>query len=423
MLREYILLLSLFSSAVCIMGHPGGGYPYSDNMTLAASELYNTIAAEKGGKGGSNFVFSPFSILSVFKMAQMGARGATRAEMDQHLSFAASLDLPALGGARAPWESEPAIQLETANRMYVESSLAKDSQFIHFAREVLKHLKSEAVTQDFQDSKAAADTINAFVEEKTKGHIKELVPASLLSPETRMVLINALYFKGPWAFPFLPDLTTFGSFCVEDGDAGCAKEQQVKFMQQRLERGFGYFEGETVKVLSLPYADWRFSLYVFLPQNISQFEEQLLQRPEIIEELVRQVDRTGSSGSVLDLSMPLIKLSPEQNRVDLVEVYKSLGVRLMFEADKADFSGISRDRQLFVSSFLHQADFMWNEEGTEAAAATAMLVAETAAFLPKRELSLAIDRPFLFQVRVKDTANSHSLVLLSGRITDARAAQ
>ncbi|CDI73661.1 hypothetical protein, conserved [Eimeria praecox] len=421
MLLAHIFPLILLSCTVSSMGHVDSGLQASENMAVVASELYNSISATR--KGYLNFVFSPFSILSVFKMAQMGARGATRAEMDRHLAFTASLDVPALRGAATPWGTDPPIELETANRMYVESSLSGDAQFRHFASEVLAKLKCEAVTADFTDAEATAASINAFVEEKTKGHIKNIVPASFLSSYTRMVLVNALYFKGPWAFPFSPKSTSLGPFCMEDGEKGCVHEQQVKFMRQRLEEGFGYYEGETAKVLSLPYADERFSLYVFLPQDISQFEQQLLQRPEAIEELVSRVDSSSSSGLVLDLSMPLVKLPAEQNQVDLVEVYRRMGVHLMFDAKDADFSGICRSRDLYVSSFLHQADLTWNEEGTEAAAATAMLFVDFAAFHPKREISLAVDRPFLFQVRVKDTANSHSLVLLAGRVIDARAAQ
>ena len=405
------------------MGHNGSEYSGTECMGVVATGLYTTIAAGKRERGGLNFVFSPFSILSVFKMAQMGARGETRDEMDQHFPLSSPLDLPALRGPAAPWETEPPIQLETANRMYVESSLATDEHFLHFARQVFTRLKCEAMVADFEDSEATAAAINAYVEEKTKGHIKRLVPASLLSSSTRMVLVNALYFKGPWAFPFSPDMTSVGSFCVEDGQTGCVQEQQVKFMQQQLERGFGYFEGEAMKVLSLPYADPRFCLYVFLPKDISHFEQQLLQKPDAAEELVRQVDNTVSSGSVLHLSIPLIKFVAEENQVDLAAVYRHLGVRLMFEAGKADFSGIARDKDLYVSSFLHQADFTWNEEGTEAAAASTMMFADFAAFIPKRQITLEVNRPFLFQVRVKDTTSAHSLVLLSGRVKDAKAAQ
>ena len=423
MLRVHILSLSLLSCAVFSMGSPICGSSGSKSMAAAASELYNSIAATKAEEGEPNFVFSPFSILSAFQVAQLGARGATREEMEGHFPSSSRIELPALRGAPDAWGALPLMELETANRMYVESSSASDEQFGHFAQQVSERLNCDAVPTDFEDSAAAAAAINAFVEGKTKGHIKHIVPASALTPSSRMVLVNALYFKAPWASPFSPHRTATGPFYVNDTRTGRSEVQQVKFMQQRLEEDFGLFESDKVKALSLPYADPRCRLYLFLPNSIAAFEQELQQKPETTEELVSLVDNTPSSDVVLDLSLPLIKLAAERNQVGLVDVYKRLGVQLMFDEDKADFSGISGSRKLFVSSFLHQADMQWDEEGTEAAAATALMVAGTAALLPKQEKVLVANVPFLFQLRFKEDAGSHPVVLLAGRVIDAKAAQ
>ncbi|OEH78180.1 serine protease [Cyclospora cayetanensis] len=352
-------------------------------------------------------------------MAQRGAEGHTRLQMDSLLPPDTSFRLPDL--KFSPWDpEEEVVLLDVANRIYVDDTLEKNPYFSNFAKDLIQQMSGDAKAISFKDPDLAAHEINAFVAEKTRNHITELLSASSLSPLSRMVLVNALYFKAPWLHPFSKNRTSEGIFYAETGP-GQTKTQHVRFMRQRLENGFTYLKEEGITAFSLPYVDHRLKLNVYMPDDIRAFEVQLAANPQHLEELAARLGRSSLPEHELVLSFPKFKLTAENNSLDLVELFKGFGVDLMFTRGKADFSGMSGNQELYVSSYVHQADIEVDEEGTEAAAATAMGIMAMSLPLPKTPLPVTVDKPFIFQVWLEEENAFH--VLFAGRIGDPRAAQ
>lgn len=388
------------------------------DVGLTSSRLLSAVASERNHQGEDNFVFSPYSILGVFHMAQLGAEGETKKEMDMLVPFdesfrMPSFDLPSEDGSQL-------VQVETANRIYAHKALEGNPIFEKFDKNVRLAMKAEARPLDFADSEAAAREINEFVKTTTRGHISNLVDPSSLSEMTRMVLVNALYFKAPWGSQFEPEATKEGVFYAQS--ARGVEEQRVLFMKQKFERGFTYLKENGVTAFAINYFDYRLRMYVYLPDDLEAFEAKLAAEPEFLEQMAARLKDAFLFENDLVLSIPKFKLSAENNKLDLVEIFKQLGVGRMFNRSEADFSGMSGTRDLFVSTYVHQADIEVNEEGTEASAATAMGIMLMSMPMQKTPLPVIVDKPFYFQVRVEEDGRT-PYVLFAGRIANAAAAQ
>ncbi|KAL8452736.1 hypothetical protein Emed_001300 [Eimeria media] len=385
-----------------------------DPSDFTAARLYGEIAGSSV-ESKPNFVFSPLSIFSVFHSAQKGAAGETKTQMDALVGPKEKFHLPKL---EQPHDQEGAVVADVANRVYAHPELEKNKKF-HKFQKMLKKDGSEAHTLDFADSTAAADVINSFVAQATHDHIKNLVSPAALGAMTRLVLVNALYFKAPWLQQFEKEATTEGTFHTPSGP------KTVKFMKGKLDKEpvLVSLKQELVSV-ALPYKDPRLRLYVFMPDNLSAFEKEMIQNPDMLESVVADMELTGTERAFeeeLFLTIPKFKLSAAQNKVDLAEMFSRLGATDMFVEGKADFSGITGARDLHVSSYVHQADIDVNEEGTEATAATAMIMMLRAMLAPKTPIHVTIDKPFLFQLRF--VHGDQNLILFSGRIADPSLAQ
>lgn len=390
----------------------------ASDVGLTSTSLFSAISVECTKKHQANFVFSPYSILGVFHMAQLGAEGETKKQMDALVphdeSFKLpSFDVPSIDGSEV-------VHVETANRIYAHKALEGNEYFANFDKEVRLAMGSDAKTVDFAQSEEAAREINEFVDKKTRGHIKRLVESSSLSGMTRMVLINALYFKAPWNSKFERAATTEGVFHARTPSG--LEVQRVKFMRQSLERGFTYLRENDLTAFSVNYADYRLRLFVYLPDNMDVFEAKIAEEPQRLEELAGRLKNAFLFEHELELTLPKFKLAAEENRLDLIDLFKGLGADLMFDWRRADFSGMTGTRDLFVSTFAHQADITVDEDGTEATAATAIGIMAMSLPMPKTPLPVVVNRPFLFQIRFEEEGSS-PYVLLAGRIADAKAAQ
>lgn len=386
-----------------------------DIALLTASRLYSAVSANEKK---TNFVLSPFSILGVFHMAQRGAAGDTKMEMDKLVATDSDFKLPFFSQNQEA--GDPAVVVEAANRLYGGKSLEGNDHFKDFNAELQLAMSSDAKTLDFAQPLAAAQEINNFVKEKTRDHITNLIDASLITEATRLLLINALYFKAPWNSQFQPEATDLDVFYALTAKG--LEEQRVKFMHQQLKRGFTYLDDTEVTAFSMNYADSRLRMCVYMPEDIESFESKLSIKPEYIEELASRLRDAHCADKELKVGFPKFKLSAVENFVDLVPIFRGLGTSIMFDPGHADFSGITGNRDLSVSGYVHQADIAVDEEGTEATAATAMLMGATAFMLPKPVIRLSINKPFLFQVRFEEEGRSPH-ILFCGRIADVAAAQ
>lgn len=377
----------------------------ADNQRFA-TDMYSVIRGKDG-----NLVFSPYSISSALAMTYAGARGMTEEEMASALRWTLTqgelhpafnkidLELESLGlAAPAPGlgEGEP-LRLSIANSVWAQANLAVIQEFLDT---LAANYGAGLRTVDFVNApQAARQAINDWVSEETAGRIKDLMPPEAIDDLTRLVLANAIYFKASWLEPFDPKDTTDSAFHLLDGS-----EVTVPMMQESRLRT-RYAEAGGVQSVEIPYYPKNASFVLILPPEgeFERFEESL--DAETIDEIL-----SGMSEADVDLRMPKFEFESD---VDLKDPLKALGMEKAFDSERADFTGIAVEGviNLYISDALHKALISVNEEGTEAAASTAVIVSEESAH-PFAEVSA--DRPFVFLIR----DNATGTVLFMGRVVD-----
>jgi len=351
-----------------------------------ASNLYRELAGAVDG----NFVFSPLSLYSALAMTYAGARGKTEAEIGRVLSFPASRRFrahDAVGSLIAKIEevhAEGPTEFRVANMLWPQESYPVLESF----RSLLQKSYGAAIqTLDYRHVNEARKQINQWVAEKTSGKINDIVGTGVLSADTRLVLTNAVYFKGNWVQQFSRDMTVKGPFWVTRH-----RSIQIPMMNQTAE--VGYFEQDDLKVLELPYAG-SLSMILALPSErdgLSKLEQGLSNKLRRLAEMV--VPRR------VRISMPSFRV---ESKFSMRNNLKAMGMGDAFDSHKANFSGIDgKESQLYLNDVLQNAFIDVNEEGTEAAASTVPIVQTRLVSMP---LSFSADHPFMFCVRDRNTGN------------------
>jgi len=349
------------------------------------TDLYAKLA------GPENLVFSPASIAAALRMALIGARGQTAAEM------AKVLHLPSVEAARAAQrelvsipDSEEVI-LRIANTAWIQSGLPIRDDYLDQPVRVER--------ADFsRDWEAARLAINAAVEEQTAGKITDLLARGVLDALTRLVLVNAVYLKAPWEHQFDAGNTGKEPFWLEGSES-------VPVDMMRASARLRVHEGDGFRAVLLPYKGGRLAMAIALPDGpLSQFG--LAERGGIAG-VVGALLADGQDYQV-DLRLPRFTM---RTTFSLNETLKGLGMPGAFGGG-ADFSGITTAEELRISEVAHQAYIDVNEHGTEAAAATAVVVA-VRAMIRRPQLTFTADRPFLLAV----VETSTGLPLFLGQFT------
>jgi serpin B len=376
-----------------------------------AFELYQKLRQERDG----NLFYSPYSISAALAMTYAGARGETEKEMADTLHFALPQERlhPAFNTldvtltSQADEESEDAFQLSIANALWGQEGYEFLPAFLDTLAE---HYGAGLRTLDFvQETEKARQTINDWVAEQTEGKIEDLIPPGTLNSLVRLVLTNAIYFNGKWELPFEANDTRDNAFHLLDGST-----VQVPTMSQT--EAFRYAEGDGYQALELPYRESNLSMILLLPEE-GRFEE-------VEAALSAGLVSAGLvSGVVADLATEQVRLSlPKfefESDFNLSDVLVEMGMPSAFGlgSSGADFSGMTGDRALAIGAVIHKAFVAVDEEGTEAAAATAVVMLEMAA--PAEEaVEMKLDRPFLFLIRDGETGT----VLFVGRVMEPRGA-
>ncbi len=358
--------------------------------TRFALELYDQLRKEDG-----NLFFSPFSLSTALAMTYAGARENTAAEMARVLHFELAPERlhPAFAELQrkldVSQDKDAGYRLHVANALWPQEGYAFLPEFFELCR---THYRAGLQTVDYAGAtEEARQTINRWVEQRTEDKIKELLKPGILTPLTTLVLTNAIYFKGDWAAQFDPDKTQDAPFTLLDG-----KQVSVPLMNQTGE--FGYAEDADVQVLELPYAGEALSMVVLLPREPDGLPalEKSLDARKLADWLAKLRPRT------VRVALPRFKMTSE---FQLNEVLQAMGMRDAFA--EADFSGMTGARDLFIGAVVHKAFVDVNEEGTEAAAATAVVMLRSSLPPPFRA-----DHPFLFLIR--DTRSGSILFL--GRV-------
>jgi serpin B len=359
------------------------------NRLLSAYEnfgfrLLGRLAEQDADK---NVFISPFSIAIALFMTYNGARGETELAIAETLSLT-GLSLQEINAASKSLLSmghnlDPQVKLAVANSIWVGQDIRLASDFIQRLRD---SYDSEVTNLNFGNSEAAT-VINQWVSDKTQEKIKALVTPDLIR-EAILILINAVYFKGTWAKQFDKDRTEERDFILLDGS------NKLHPMMSQSGR-YPYYESEKFQAVSLPYGEGRVSMYIFLPkQSLTIGEFQALLNAENWQYWIAQFDEREG-----DIVLPRFKVEYEKK---LKDTLAALGMGVAFE-ENADFGGIGAGN-LVISEVIHKTFIEVNEEGTEAAAATVvMMVRGIGGFNSRSRFSMVIDRPFFYAIRDHQT--------------------
>ena len=363
------------------------------HQAKAASDLYRVLAEA----GDGNVFLSPFSISTVLAMAFGGADGNTALQMRQALSLPE--DTAALhdgyGKVLKMLQNPPNVTLSTANKMYVQQSYNILDSYLDLVK---NQYLSELKTVDFGDASGTSKLINDDVESLTRGKIRNLIDPSALNSLVRLVLVNAIYFKGSWKEKFDKEGTTQRDFFVSPGKA--VKTDMMYMDGKRF--NCGVLQDLGCKALELPYEGRRFSMLLLLPDKkdgLKVLEGKLANTP--VQSILERLHSEKTT-----IRIPKFKLETSYNLEDHL---RNLGIGDLFNGQAADLSKISGNRDLFASKVIHKAFIEVNEEGAEAAAATGMVM--TMACMPMDQFEFFADHPFFFVI----VDNEASLSLFSGR--------
>jgi serine protease inhibitor len=363
-----------------------------------AVSLYGQLRNRSG-----NLFFSPESISTALAMAYAGARGDTASEMAKTLHFPLPPEQlhPAMGALLLDLNTtHEGYQLSVANALWAQRGYS----FLDNYLQLINNDYGAGLNQvDFKTSTEAARlTINRWVEQKTQDKIKDLLPPGALKSSTRLVLTNAIYFKGDWQ-------TQFDKAQTRTEDFHESPARTIKAPLMHREGSFNYFNGGTFQVLEIPYKSNELSMVIFLPNDISGLTalEQALTGSNT-QQWLRQL---GTVPKVI-VTLPKFKTTQE---FELGATLAAMGMPLAFTGG-ADFSGMTGKHDFAISEVIHKAYIDVNEEGTEAAAATAVTMRALVMRAPDRTPPpvFRADHPFLFLIR---DLRSNS-ILFMGRITD-----
>jgi serpin B len=416
--------------------------PLAEAYNMSGQELFRTFAGQPG-----NIVFSPYSIGTAMAMALSGARGDTQTEMHRVLRHglptaeidaanARALEVLAAYNAKAeaicpngfvrvvnacqapvPKESECPDKSRREGELCVAEARPAPTATLRIANALMLVNAAATVAPVFEETirtrygseifkGATIDTVNTWVRDKTEGKIEKILDR--LNPNDSHVLLNAVYFKAPWASAFSPSVTRDRAFTLSNGE-----EVNVPTMSQQSE--FAIARGDGYAAIRLPYAVDGLSMTIVRPDEVAGIDKLIAGLDGAKTEAILQSVRDAQKRMVA-LSMPRFKF---EFKADLIEPFKGFGMSKVFDPAQSDLSGLTgksrAEAQSTIDQIVHRAVIEVAEEGTEAAAVTAVVVT-TRAMRPDDTERFQIDRPFLFMI----TDDKTGAILFQGRVSDPR---
>jgi serpin B len=386
--------------------HPDELSAFAEHQNEFALALYGELGRRPG-----NLFFSPFSVRTALCMVFAGARGETAAQMRDSLGIASSDEAlhsafaEIIGRLNAAGGGE--YEMAVANSLWGQKGVAFQTEFLDL---VARHYGGSMNIVDFsRNPEKARVRINHWVEEQTKKKIQDVIPSGGLDENTRLVLATAVYFKGLWVLPFRKAATCDQPFYLEAGGT-----VQAPLMSQKEK--VRYSQDEGFQAIELTYRGDDLSMLVLLPADkdgLPNLEKQLSAR--MLNDCVAQMRNCK-----IELFLPRFEMT--WGTANLRDELRGLGMPLAFARGQADFSGMNGleppdDDSLFIDSVGHKAFVEVNEEGTEAAAATAVTLGARSAARPSPVPVFRADHPFLFAIRDRTS----SAILFLGRIANPRA--
>ena len=413
-MKQLLLSLTLFTPLTSLAGEKVSLEQSNNALGL---DLLRLLDHKK-----TNLCISPYSIQSALLMTYNGAKSDTKKEMSNvmyfnhektneynalHKSHAKSITTR-LSKKPPEYVESPSIQFNVANRLFGKNDYPFDAKFLEICQNdysaSLKLLDFESTPEE------SRKFINNWVEQQTEKRIKDLLPQNSITKDTKLVLTNALYLNAPWREAFKKRHTSDEEFILADGT-----KKKVPTMQQRL--GYGYKEAKNYRALTIPYGHYReLEFLIILPNKDTSLDNVLA---TLTAKELTSLHKLKYK--LVSLSLPKFKLS--SSTINLKENLTKLGMVTAFDDEKADFSnmlkeGADPEKQLCISDVFHKTFIEIDENGTEAAAATAVTVVPLAACggesNPVKYIDFTVDRPFFFAIQDAKTGNS----LFIGTITD-----
>ncbi|MCX7973564.1 MAG: serpin family protein [Candidatus Aminicenantes bacterium] len=360
--------------------------------------LYRVLSLEKG-----NQFLSPLSLSTALAMTLEGARDDTAVAIRRVLNLPAEETVRQTGFIQIrKLINQPGrkSQLNLANAIWIQKNFPLLKNYLEI---IAKVYDGQATNVDFINrQEETRKVINKWTEEKTAGKIKDLIPPGIIDYLTRIILTNAIYFRGLWLLPFNPELTKPEKFHLGEG-----QEIEVAMMRLVGDRArFPYMENEDLQMLEMFYEGRDLSMLILLPKkkDLTSLESKLT--VDILETWKKQLKEER-----VDVYLPRFKM---ETKYFLKEKLEQMDMAVAFTI-KADFSGINGRKDLFIQQVIHQALVEVNEEGTEAAAATGVLIGRTA-YIPEKKYVFRADHPFIFLIQEKASGT----ILFLGRLSDPR---
>ena len=400
-----LVMLAIILTSVLTQGITSSTITLNNINELAAANTAFTVDLYSALPEEGNLFFSPLSIYMALAMTSAGANGDTLAQMEEamHFPFTQEQLHPAFHALMSALENRQYLPddrgegftLNLVNSIWAQKGYAFLADFLG----VLKGSYDTGVRlADFAaDPDAVRDAINMWVEEATHDRIVDLIPQGAITKETLLTLVNAIYFNAPWAFPFDEQDTELGPFTLLDGT-----EVEVPLMHET--ELLGYAQGDQYQAVELDYNGNDLSMVVILPSSGAFEAVNSRLSPEFINQLIGDLSREN-----VILTLP--KFTVEWSNV-LNDTLASLGMPDAFNSSVADFSGIDGRRVFFIGAVIHKAFVSVDEAGTEAAAATAVIMVGSAPGYQPTYYEVNVDRPFLFFIRDKET----QAILFFGRV-------
>jgi serpin B len=362
--------------------------------TTFALDLYRQISC-----GSENVFLSPLSIWTALAMARAGARGETAVQIDRLLHLTPESEqfqeaFRVIDGILQRVRQRGEIQLDSATGLWPHADYPVLESYAGLVEHVFR---THITAMDYGNPEAARRFINAWAEERTNSRISDLIPPGSIDSLTRLELTSAIYFRGAWAEPFDPDDTENLPFRVSEAES-------VTTPMMHTVSGFGYAETPDLQLLEMPYVGLHLSMLVLLPRTSDCLEP--LERTLTATDLEKWASQTRVQNVIVTL--PRFRIT---TRCELGNVLQSLGMTAAFDTDMADFSHIDgRQQSLYLAKVFHEAFIDVNEDGTEAAAATAGAMEKEEGDAEELAVFRA-DHPFLLVLRER----SNGAVLFLGR--------
>lgn len=361
-----------------------------------AFELYSELDKSEQ----ENMFYSPYSISAALAMTYEGARGQTADEMKSVFHFPESNTLRQNFAAiyNDINKKDKLYQLSTGNALWVQ----QDYKFLNeYLSTVEKYYGGKAANLDFvRETEKSRQTINKFIEEQTNNKIKDLIPKGVLNSYTMLVLTNAIYFKGTWTWEFDKSDTREQDFKITPSNI-----VKTPMMYMKNEKAtFNYADIGELQILELPYKGDEISMLILLPtENLETIS------PSLTTEKLNEWKSQMKEDILDDIYLPKFEFNTKYSMTDTLS---ALGMPTAFSEGNADFSGMDGSKNLFINTVIHQAYVKVDEEGTEAAAATAVGVTITSVGPPRK--IFRADHPFIFIIQERETGN----ILFMGRVVD-----